>query len=163
VPDQQIIQIGGAVMKILIAVDDSQWSQAAIDFVEVMTWPARTELIVLSAAAPMHSAYAYQDYPEVAPVMTPEMLEQQRKHHEDIAKRYAGQLEGSSHTIRSMAVAADPREAIVDLATREGVDLIVVGSHGRTGLKKLVMGSVSSHVIAHAPCSVLVVKLPKSK
>jgi nucleotide-binding universal stress UspA family protein len=151
------------VVKVLIAVDDSPWSQAAIDFVEGMAWPARTEMIVVSAAAPMQSAYAFQDYPGAAPVLTPEMLEQQRQHHEDIAKRYAQQLRESSHTIRADVVTADPREAIVEVATREGVDLIVVGSHGRSGLKKLLLGSVSSHVVSHAPCSVLVVKLPRRK
>jgi nucleotide-binding universal stress UspA family protein len=40
-----------------------------------------------------------------------------------------------------------------------GADLVVVGSHGRTGLAKLVLGSVASHVVTHAPCSVLVVKM----
>jgi nucleotide-binding universal stress UspA family protein len=36
-------------------------------------------------------------------------------------------------------------------------DVIIVGSHGRTGLKRIVMGSVSEHVVRHAPCPVLVV------
>jgi nucleotide-binding universal stress UspA family protein len=42
----------------------------------------------------------------------------------------------------------------------EHADLLVVGSHGRTGIKKLLLGSVASHVVAHAPCPVLVVKMP---
>ncbi len=48
--------------------------------------------------------------------------------------------------------------ALLDEAARRRVDLIVVGSHGRTGLTKLMMGSVASHIVTHAPCSVLVVK-----
>jgi nucleotide-binding universal stress UspA family protein len=58
-------------------------------------------------------------------------------------------------------VTDDPRLSIVAVATREAVDLVVVGSHGRSGLQKLLLESVSSHVVAHTPCSVLVVKLPK--
>ena len=42
-----------------------------------------------------------------------------------------------------------------------GADLVVVGSHGRTGLGKLLMGSVASHVVSHAPCTVMVVKAKK--
>jgi nucleotide-binding universal stress UspA family protein len=37
-------------------------------------------------------------------------------------------------------------------------DLVVLGSHGRTGIPKLVLGSVASHVVSHAPCDVLVIK-----
>jgi len=57
-------------------------------------------------------------------------------------------------------VPGDPRSALVDEARQEHADLIVVGSHGRSGLSKLLLGSVASHVVAHAPCSVLVVKAP---
>ena len=49
-------------------------------------------------------------------------------------------------------------EAIVDLAERRGVDLIVIGTRGRTGFKKLLMGSVSLGVMNHAQCPVLVVR-----
>ncbi len=49
-------------------------------------------------------------------------------------------------------------ETIVDFAGREKVDLIVMGTRGLGGLKKLVLGSVSSGVVAHAPCSVLIVR-----
>lgn len=47
---------------------------------------------------------------------------------------------------------------IVEDAEKKAVNIIVMGSHGRTGLKRLLMGSVTSRVIGHAPCSVLVVK-----
>ncbi|MFN3740462.1 MAG: universal stress protein [Thermodesulfovibrionales bacterium] len=49
-------------------------------------------------------------------------------------------------------------EAIIEFAKRHNADLIVVGSHGRTGLSKLLMGSVAERVIGHSECGVLVVK-----
>jgi len=51
-----------------------------------------------------------------------------------------------------------PYKAIVGLAAKEKANLIVMGSHGRTGLTRLLMGSVTERVIGHAPCPVLVVK-----
>ena len=51
-----------------------------------------------------------------------------------------------------------PYKAIVELAQKEKANLIVMGSHGRTGLKRLLMGRVTERVIGHAPCPVLVVK-----
>jgi nucleotide-binding universal stress UspA family protein len=54
----------------------------------------------------------------------------------------------------------DPGEAIVDAARAEGVDLIVLGSHGRHGVGRSIFGSVSDHVVRHAPCPVVVVRGP---
>lgn len=52
----------------------------------------------------------------------------------------------------------DPGEAIVEAAASEQVDLIVVGSHGRGGVGRLLLGSVSDYVVRRAPCPVLVVR-----
>jgi nucleotide-binding universal stress UspA family protein len=55
----------------------------------------------------------------------------------------------------------DAAAEIVRYAADAGMDLIVMGTHGRTGLERLLMGSVAEKVMRDAPCSVLVVKLPK--
>jgi nucleotide-binding universal stress UspA family protein len=49
-------------------------------------------------------------------------------------------------------------ESIIDYATRKNIDLIVIGTRGRTGLKRFFMGSVANGVIQHAHCSVLVIR-----
>lgn len=51
-----------------------------------------------------------------------------------------------------------PAEMIIDTAKEIGADLIVVGSHGRHGAQRFFLGSVSSKVVEHAPCHVLVIK-----
>jgi nucleotide-binding universal stress UspA family protein len=55
----------------------------------------------------------------------------------------------------------DPAAELVRYAGDAGIDLIVMGTHGRTGVERLLMGSVAEKVMRDAPCSVLVVKLPK--
>jgi nucleotide-binding universal stress UspA family protein len=55
----------------------------------------------------------------------------------------------------------DPASEIVNFARESSSDLIVMGTHGRSGLERLLMGSVAEKVMREAPCSVLVVKLPK--
>ncbi len=52
----------------------------------------------------------------------------------------------------------DPGESIVDAATAEHAALIVLGSHGRHGVGRSIFGSVSDHVVRHAPCPVVVVR-----
>jgi nucleotide-binding universal stress UspA family protein len=54
--------------------------------------------------------------------------------------------------------AADTAHAIVERATKHGCDLIVMGTHGRGGVKRLVLGSVAERVLRSAPCPVLVVR-----
>ena len=54
----------------------------------------------------------------------------------------------------------DPAEAIIQVAESDGVDLIVMGTHGRTGLGRLLMGSVAESVVRRARCPVLTVKQP---
>jgi nucleotide-binding universal stress UspA family protein len=62
---------------------------------------------------------------------------------------------------RHVLLEGDPAGEIVAFARDAGMDLIVMGTHGRTGLERLLMGSVAEKVMREAPCSVLVVKLPK--
>jgi nucleotide-binding universal stress UspA family protein len=57
-------------------------------------------------------------------------------------------------------LAGDPAEAIIRLAQTEDVDMIVMGTHGRRGLTRLLMGSVAEAVVRAAPCPVLTVKQP---
>jgi nucleotide-binding universal stress UspA family protein len=63
--------------------------------------------------------------------------------------------------VQHVFLIGDPATEIVRYATDAGIDLIVMGTHGRTGLERLLMGSVAEKVMRAAHCSVLVVKLPK--
>jgi nucleotide-binding universal stress UspA family protein len=58
-------------------------------------------------------------------------------------------------------ITGDPADSIARLAEDEHADLIVMGTHGRTGLGRLVMGSVAESVVRHAKCPVLTFKKPK--
>ncbi len=61
-------------------------------------------------------------------------------------------------TVRYQLREGDARDGILDLARISGADLVVVGSHGRRGLRRLLLGSVAEAVVRHAPCSVLVTR-----
>jgi nucleotide-binding universal stress UspA family protein len=63
--------------------------------------------------------------------------------------------------VHHVLLEGDPAAEIVNYAAEAGMDLIVMGTHGRTGLERLLMGSVAEKVMREALCSVLVVKLPK--
>src|SRR5919205_1031756 len=67
----------------------------------------------------------------------------------------------TSIPVNHVLLEGDPATEIVRYATDAGMDLIVMGTHGRTGVERLLMGSVAEKVLRDASCSVLVVKLPK--
>jgi nucleotide-binding universal stress UspA family protein len=69
----------------------------------------------------------------------------------------------SSVPVQYRLITGDPADAIVRLAEEDDVDLIVLGSHGRTGLTRLLMGSVAEAIVRKAHCPVLVYKQPVNK
>ncbi len=148
-------------MKILLGVDESPHSDAAVEFVKSMKWPAGTRVLVVSAARPPVMAYSEIYVPAVP--YSEDLLKEEVRQHEKIAARAEGTLRGAGVATEARVLTGDAREVLIAEARASGADLIVVGSHGRTGLTKLLLGSVASHVVAHAPCSVMVVKLPEPK
>jgi nucleotide-binding universal stress UspA family protein len=122
--------------KILVATDGSKCSDAAA--LEAISIAKRcgSELIALSVAARDTNLAAAK-----------ESVERVRQ----IAEKEGIKVE--SHTL-----SGTPYEVIVSTAEHKGADLIVVGSHGRTGVKRLLMGSVTERVIGHSKSAVLVVK-----
>lgn len=79
-----------------------------------------------------------------------------RAHHERIARDAADRLAAGGRTVGWTVPAGDPAAAIVDEAEARGADLVALGTHGRSGLDRIFLGSVARAVLTHARCSVLV-------
>ena len=83
-------------------------------------------------------------------------IEQHKKRLEEfVAEKVADA--GVGLKVRQMVDAGQPFGAIVDCAEKEGVDLIVMSSHGRSGLSRMLIGSVTDKILRGASCPVLVV------
>ena len=143
-------------MRIIVGVDDSPCSTAALEFVKSSAWPAGSQITVVSAAVPQVAVYTEVYAPSTGAYQ--QVVEDQMRYHEEVAARAELALRETGLRTQSRVLQGDPREVLIDVAHRENADLIVVGSHGRTGLSKLLVGSVATHVVTHAPCSVLVVR-----
>jgi len=142
-------------MRILIAVDQSPHSERAVRFVSRMRWPAGSRVIVANVmTVPLTPSVGVD--PGVS-LMVEVSAEQMTEARTRVAEAEAT-LRAAGIATESRLPTGDPREVLLRLVEDERVDLIVLGSHGRTGLAKLLLGSVSSHVVTHAHCSVLVVK-----
>ncbi|NOX20503.1 MAG: universal stress protein [Nitrospirae bacterium] len=122
--------------KILICTDGSEQSQKAFKKALVLADKYNSSLIAISVAT------------------IEDELKNIKEHLELLEKK----AKNKGLAIETLPVIGTPYEAITTTAQVKDVDLIVIGSHGRTGIKKLLLGSVAERVIALAQCSVLVTK-----
>lgn len=140
---------------ILVPLDGSDFSFAAAKYAIGLARTAGSEIIFMHAVIKL----PFMDVRGAA-MMLPAYIADARQHAEtwykslgDLAVK-AG-VKFSTETILDVVSAAD---SIVNYAADKKADLIVMGTKGRTGLKRFILGSVASGVVAHAKCSVLVVK-----
>jgi nucleotide-binding universal stress UspA family protein len=122
--------------RILMAADDSPYSAAA--------WEAAMSLAKRMGSALIGVSVAATDA-EIKTAM-------------EVVAKMESQAAQQGITLETMVPRGKPYEAIVKAAELKQADLIILGSHGRTGLRRLLMGSVAERVIGQAPCAVLVVK-----
>jgi hypothetical protein len=134
--------------KLLLATDGSESAEAAIREAINIAKVCSSRLYVVSVVE------VNPEYEALAPKIV-EKAETETKDHLDSVRKNA-EKEGISCEIIAHQ-GEEPYRFIVDEAKKIKADMIVMGSHGRTGIKRLMMGSVTSRVIGHAPCKVLVV------
>ena len=143
-------------MKILLAVDGSEYSAAAAEAVAARPWPSGTTVRVLSAVERVVPPAAEIWYD--AGGSLERTRQELTKHADQLTAGVAETLRAAGLTAKAAVRDGDPRSVIVDEAEAWDADLIVVGSHGYTGLKRWLLGSVAQSVVGHAPCSVEVVR-----
>lgn len=139
---------------ILVAFDGSEFSRAAL--IESSNWIKRHGGKIIM----VHAVYFDEEEFTIAP--------EQREKRFEIGKNICYQTRENVSAefnieVESIVCEGEPPEVIVDIAREKRVELISMGTYGRKGLKRLIMGSVTSKVILNAPCDVMVVKRPCSE
>ena len=122
--------------KILIATDGSEFSEKAVHEALDIAAACESEVVIVSVAS----------------------SDSEIKEAETFVQEARKTAEKKGLKVTTGIPVGTVYEIIIDVAEKENIDLIVVGSHGRTGLKRLLMGSVAERVIGYASCTVLVVK-----
>ena len=145
-------------MRILVAIDDSKYSQAAANAVISNIRPDGTEVTLLHVLDPFPRAVAAaMGSKEMPDFVTARM--KLRDQAEAFLAQIAEQFRIAKFAVSQVLAEGDPRDIILDCAEQLPADLIVLGSHGRTGMTRLFMGSVSEAVARHARCSVQIVRI----
>jgi nucleotide-binding universal stress UspA family protein len=134
--------------KIVLATDGSKHSAKAMERAISFAKSYGGELRVISVVDVPTEFYAE------APQAVENLVRKAQGYVADVKK----QAEAAGVKSESFVGEAEAHEAITHLAKEQNADMIIIGSYGRTGLRRLLMGSVAEKVIGYAPCPVLVVK-----
>jgi len=133
---------------IFLNTDGSKYSEAATESAINFAKSYGGELMVLSVVE------VTEEFLARAPGMVEDMVKKAKGFVEDVKKK----AEQSNVKTTPFVREGEAYRVITNLARENKADIIVLGSHGRTGLRRLLMGSVTAKVIGHSPCPVLVVK-----
>ena len=144
--------------KILLPTDFSGCANYALPYAAAIARATGAGIICVHVVEPIVPAVGYSGLAEPMPIA--DISEQL----EDSAERELPELadceELSGLEVEEVIVHGDAAAEIVRVAGEREVDLIVISSHGRTGLGRIIFGSTAEAVVRHASCPVLVVKPP---
>ena len=134
--------------KILVALDGSEYTDAIVDQAISMGRICNSTIFAISVIAFFPESFA------IAPQLEEELAKKTREFLEIVKKK----IEKENLTCETIVrLDAQPSIPIVEEAKNRSVDLIIMGTRGTTGLKRIFLGSVAQKVIGYAPCPVMVV------
>lgn len=141
--------------RILVPLDGSDSSFQAAKYAIKLAKMSGAEIILMHAV----TNPPYVEYKTAGLVIMHYIDEAKR--HAEMWYMSAGDMaskEGVKFSAETILDIASPADSILNYAENKKADLIVMGTHGRTGIKRFLLGSVASGVVTHAKCSVLVVR-----
>lgn len=140
--------------KILVPVDGSENSLRALrEGIKLARISGQAKLAILTVVPPVDPTFEYGSW------LTREQVEEaEKKAAEKILDQAEKVVQEEGYQADRVVLVGDAGQEIADYAAKEGYDLIVMGSRGMSPLKGIFLGSVSTKVIALAPCPVVIVK-----
>ena len=144
--------------RILLPTDFSGCANYALPYAAAIARAVGATIICVHVVEPIVPAVGYSGLAEPMPIA--DMSEQLEDSAERELPQFAECDDFHGLRIEEVIVHGDAAAEIVRVASEQNVDLIVVSSHGRTGLGRIIFGSTAEAVVRHASCPVLVVKPP---
>ena len=143
-------------IRLMIGNDGSSEAEKAVDEVCRRSWPAGTEAQIVA----INEVWAPTNAARIAIGQEPyrEIDDQERHWLKDASEKLAEKLGRAGLVVSSVIEEGDPKEALVEAARNWNADTIFVGARGLGRVERLLLGSVSSAIVAHAPCTVEVVR-----
>lgn len=142
---------------ILVPVDFSEFSTKALDYAVAFARQFRGTITLLHVVEPMVYPENYMTIPAASDDINNSLL----KAADEKLAAQRQQLHGDSVKVKAMTRLGRPYVEIAAVAKEIEADLIILTTHGHTGLKHVLLGSTAERVVRHAPCPVLTVRNPE--
>lgn len=141
---------------LLVAIDESPISYAAVEQAARLAQDLKAQITLMSVIAV--DPFVGVDFYKVAPAITDYFLQAENTAQNRLDEIKASLERDALQVDIKLIRGVTPSEGILHVADEIGADLIMMGSHGRTGLQKLMLGSVAQNVLTQSPIPVLIVK-----
>lgn len=158
---QSALQRRKLVNRILVPLDGSKLGAAAIPYAETLAQALAAELVLFQVLEPMTSWASYIGG-TVPLYQTPQDLERWKALANARLDDAAKPLRGRGISVSAAVLLGTPADQIIDYAKTNSIDLIVMSTHGRTGIGRWVFGNVTDKVLHAGDTAVLVVRPPKA-
>lgn len=142
---------------ILVALDESPMAYAAVEQALSLAQDLKSQVTIMSVIA--IDPFVGVDFYKVAPAITDYFIQAEKnakERLEDVKQSFV--RDGLSVNIK-LIHGVSPSQGIIQVADEVNADLIIMGSHGRTGIQKVMLGSVAQNVLTQSPIPVLIVKV----
>jgi nucleotide-binding universal stress UspA family protein len=142
--------------RILVPVDFEETSKAALAYASTLAerFGAALSLVHVFDDVYADASYTPDVYAPLPPAVRERVIRELQEKLADLLPAIGG------HDNRAEVIVGTPAKGIVEYAGTHGVDLIVMGTHGRRGLSHALLGSVAERVLRTAPCPVLTIRKP---
>jgi len=145
-------------MKVILALDKSEFSDTAMEAVAGRSWPPESEITIVHVVdldIEIHDGKETEDLMNLDPYKKG-IVDMSKEFIDTRVAELAERLPECK--VKGTVLQGRPADAIIFVVDRDRPDLVVLGSHGRTGLPRLILGSVAEAVLHQATCSVEIVK-----
>jgi nucleotide-binding universal stress UspA family protein len=137
---------------ILVPVDGSDNSYRALDAALVLSEKLGSNITVIHVMEEIPITHIGSEK------LLNELLEAYKKENQDILSKCSEIASQKGLTINTFLLQGNPASVILDFSKKEKFDIVIMGSRGVGKFKELILGSVSSKIVHHSPCSVLLIR-----
>lgn len=147
------------IRRVVVATGGSEWSDYALRYALDLAVEYRVDEVVVVYVVPPTAKVTVDPMGMVVLPPTPEAAPSATG--QEVLARAEGEARSRGVRCRTVLRQGPVADEIVKLAAEDRADLLVVGSRGLTGIRRLLLGSISNEVAVKAPCPVLIVKQPQ--
>jgi nucleotide-binding universal stress UspA family protein len=137
---------------VLVPVDGSDNSYRALDAALLLTEKLGSSITVVNVIEQVPITHIESEK------LLSELLEAYKKENQEILSKCSNIATEKGLSIQTLLLQGNPASVILDYSKKEKFDLVIVGSRGMGKFKQLILGSVSSKIVHHSPCAILLIR-----